>query len=188
MSNEPILTCYYCDNTAEAESPTCGRLYCSEHGEDVCLRCMSPEAAAPSGAVYRGSVLALVIASLVVVFLLVRPPESRSDTNLVRNVPTSTAAVGATATPTSQGGSGGPTTAPLEGTQVPSSVTPTVPAGTPGTVVASPTIAGETYTMRDGDTLSAVAAGYGVSVADIVAANPGLNPDSIAIGTVIRIP
>jgi N-acetylmuramoyl-L-alanine amidase len=42
--------------------------------------------------------------------------------------------------------------------------------------------------MKAGDTLSAVAAGYGVSVADIVAANPGLDPDSIGIGTVIRIP
>jgi LysM repeat protein len=42
--------------------------------------------------------------------------------------------------------------------------------------------------MKSGDTLSDVAASYGVSVADIVAANPGLNPDSIAIGTVIRIP
>jgi LysM repeat protein len=42
--------------------------------------------------------------------------------------------------------------------------------------------------MKAGDTLSAVAASYGVTVADIVAANPGLNPDSIAIGTEIRIP
>jgi LysM repeat protein len=42
--------------------------------------------------------------------------------------------------------------------------------------------------MQAGDTLSDVAASFGVSVAELLAANPGLNPDSIAIGTVIRIP
>ena len=55
--DQQIPSCHYCDNPAEAECPTCGRLYCSEHGEDVCLRCMSPESAAPSQAVYRGSIL-----------------------------------------------------------------------------------------------------------------------------------
>ncbi|MBK7127698.1 MAG: LysM peptidoglycan-binding domain-containing protein [Dehalococcoidia bacterium] len=42
--------------------------------------------------------------------------------------------------------------------------------------------------MKAGYALSAVAASYGVSVADIVAANPGLNPDTIDVGTEIRIP
>lgn len=186
MANEPVLTCYYCDNPAEAECPTCGRLYCSEHGEDVCLRCMSPEAAAPSGAVYRGSVVALVIASLIVVFLLVRPPQSKTAANTASDFPTSTAAIQATATPTTRG-SGGATT-PVQGTQVPSSVTPATPApGTP-TVGATATPSGNTYTMQEGDTLSAVAAGYGITVAELLEANPGLNPDAIAIGTVIRIP
>ena len=185
MAERPVSTCHYCDNPAEAECPSCGRLYCSEHGGDVCLRCMSPEAAAPSAAVYRGSILALIIASAVVVFLLVRPPESKSDTNLVRDLPTSTAAVSATATPTGQGGSSQGT--PLPGTQVPSSVTPS--ATTAGsTATARPTTAGRTYVMKSGDTLSDVAASFGVSVADIVAANPGINPDSIGIGTEIRIP
>lgn len=186
MANEPILTCYYCENPAEAECPTCGRLFCSEHGEDVCLRCMSPEAAAPSGAVYRGSVLALVLATLVVVFLLVRPPQSKSAPNVDRDLPTSTAAIAATATPTGQ--TGGAQNTPIQGTQVPSSVTATQPpAGSP-TVAASRTPAGETYTMQAGDTLSDVAAGYGITVAELLEANPGINPDTIAIGTVIRIP
>jgi len=186
MANEPILTCYYCENPAEAECPTCGRLYCSEHGEDVCLRCMAPEAAAPSGAVYRGSVLALVIATLVVVFLLVRPPQSKSATNAGRELPTSTAAITATATPTRQGGAGQST--PVPGTQVPSSVTPAQPAGSTPTRAASPTATGRTYTMKAGDTLSDVAASYGITVAELLEANPGINPDTIAIGTVIRIP
>ncbi|MGE3074725.1 MAG: LysM peptidoglycan-binding domain-containing protein [Dehalococcoidia bacterium] len=186
MAEDQIPSCHYCENPAEAECPTCGRLYCTEHGEDVCLRCMAPEAAAPSGAVYRGSVLALVIATIVVVFLLVSPPETKSGNSLVRDLPTSTAAVAATATPTAPGNATQPT--PRPGTQVPSSVTPATPTTPEPTVQGSPTPAGKTYVMQAGDTLSAVAASYGVSVADIVAANPGLNPDAIAIGTEIRIP
>src|SRR6188508_1690683 len=122
MANEPGFSCHYCENPAESECRTCGRLYCSEHGDDVCLRCMAPEAAVPSAAVYRGSILALVIATLVVVFLLVRPPETQSGTALVRELPTSTAAISVTATPTGPGGSGQAT--PRPGTQVPTDETP----------------------------------------------------------------
>jgi LysM repeat protein len=186
VANDPGFSCHYCENPAERECPTCGRLYCGEHGDDVCLRCMAPEAAVPSAAVYRGSILALVIATLVVVFLLVRPPETKSGPTLVRELPTSTAAVSATATATRQGGNTEGT--PRPGTQVPSSVTPGTAEPTQAGATPSPTRAGETYVMQQGDTLSAVAASYGVTVADIVAANPGLNPDTIAIGTEIRIP
>jgi LysM repeat protein len=187
MADEPILTCYYCDNSAEAECPTCGRLYCGEHGDDVCLRCMSPEAASPSAAVYRGSVLALVIASLITLFLIIRPPESRSATNLARDLPTATPAVNATATPTQRGGSSNST--PQPGTQVPSSVTPVSPtaAASPGTT-ATATPSGKTYVMKQGDTLSAVAASFGVTIAELLAANPGLDPNTIAVGTEIKIP
>lgn len=186
MANEPGFSCHYCENPAESECRTCGRLYCSEHGDDVCLRCMSPEAAVPSAAIYRGSILALVIATLVVVFLLVRPPETQSGTALVRELPTSTAAISATATPTGPGGAGQAT--PRPGTQVPSDETPGTPAPTTPGDTPAPTQGGNTYVMKQGDTLSAVAASYGVSIADIVAANPGINPDTIAVGTEIRIP
>jgi LysM repeat protein len=185
MTQEPVLSCYYCENPAEAECPTCGRLYCGDHGEDVCLRCLSPESAVPSAAIYRGSVLALVIASLVTLFLLVRPPESKSASNLVRDLPTSTAAVIATATPTRQGGAA--TGTPRQGTQVPSSVTPSPSTG-PTTPSPNATATGRTYVMKPGDTLSAVAASFGVSVDELVAANPGLNPNSIPAGTEIKIP
>jgi LysM repeat protein len=187
MSDEPELSCHYCDNPAEAECHTCGRLYCSEHGDEACLRCMSPESSLPSAVVYRGSLLALVIATAVTVFLLVRPPASKSETNLVRDLPTSTAAVNATATPTGQGGGGA--TTPRPGPPGPPSATAetTAPPGTttPG---ASPTASGQTYRMKAGDTLSAVAASYGVTVDQLLAANPGLNPNAIAVGTEIKIP
>ncbi|MEO8540786.1 MAG: LysM peptidoglycan-binding domain-containing protein [bacterium] len=187
MADEQVLTCYYCDNAAEAECPTCGRLYCGEHGDDVCLRCMSPEAASPSAAVYRGSVVALVIASLITLFLIVRPPESKSATNLVRDLPTATPAVSTTATPTKPGGAA--STTPRTGTQVPSSVTPVSPtAEASQSAVASPTASGRTYVMKAGDTLSAVAASFGVTVDQLLAANPGVSANTIAIGTEIKIP
>lgn len=186
MAEEQTLTCYYCDNAAEAECPTCGRLYCGEHGDDVCLRCMSPEAASPSAAVYRGSIIALVVASLITVFLLVRPPQTKSATNLTRELPTATPALSATATPTKQGGVTVPT--PRPGTQVPITVTPTVQAAGSPTAGPSPTPSGQVYVMRPGDTLSAVAASYGVTVDQLLAANPGLNPNAIAVGAEIKIP
>ncbi len=187
MADDQPLACYYCENAAEAECHACGRLYCSEHGDDVCLRCMSPESATPSAAVYRGSILVLVVASLITLFLVVRPPESKSDTNLVRDLPTSTAAVSTTATPTRPGGVA--TSTPRTGTQVPSSVTPVSPtAAASATAAASPTTAGRTYVMKSGDTLSAVAASFGVTVAELLAANPGLNANTIAVGAEIKIP
>lgn len=186
MAEEQTLTCYYCDNAAEAECPTCGRLYCGEHGDDVCLRCMSPEAASPSAAVYRGSIVALVVASLITVFLLVRPPQTKSATNLTRELPTATPALIATATPTKQGGVTVPT--PRPGTQVGITVTPTVQAVGSPTAGPSATPSGQVYVMRAGDTLSAVAASYGVTVDQLLAANPGLNPNAIAVGAEIKIP
>ena len=187
MAQEPGFSCHYCDNPAEADCPTCGRLYCAEHGDEVCMRCMSPESAAPSAAVYRGSVVALIMATAVVVFLLVRPPASSTPTNARNDLPTSTAAISATATPTGQAGANGGT--PRPGTQVPSSVTPSATTNAPTAAPsASATTTGRTYVMKDGDTLSAVAASFGVTVADIVAANPGVNPDAIPVGTEIRIP
>ena len=47
---------------------------------------------------------------------------------------------------------------------------------------------GNVYVMKPGDTLSAVAASYGVTVDALLAANPGLNPNAIAVGTEIKIP
>ena len=52
------------------------------------------------------------------------------------------------------------------------------------TVVAS----SEFYTVQQGDTLSAIAASFGVAVADIVAANGLPNADAIQAGQKLAIP
>jgi membrane-bound lytic murein transglycosylase D len=44
------------------------------------------------------------------------------------------------------------------------------------------------YSVKTGDTLSALAARYGVSVNRIMSENPGIDPDSLQIGKRLRIP
>ncbi len=187
-------TCHYCERPATADCPTCGRLYCEEHGAEVCLRCMAPEAAVPSARVYRGSLLLLALATLVTAFLLIRPPASEHRGPLVRELPSPTPAVTATATPTPRGGAPGPTRPTGAGTPTQPAATPATatPPGTPAggspTPAASPTPAGRTYTVKAGDTLFQIALENGTTVEAILAVNPGLNPDTLAIGMEIRLP
>ena len=177
-------TCHYCDRPAETQCPTCGRLYCPEHGEDVCLRCLAPESATPSVMAYRGSIVALVLATIVVIFLVVSPPESKSAEDSVRTVATSTPAVGATATPTRQGG---PTRTATTTSSSPEASASARPSGT-ATVGGSPTAGAErTYTVKSGDTLSGIAAQFGITVDALRGANPGVT-DTIHIGDVLKVP
>lgn len=46
----------------------------------------------------------------------------------------------------------------------------------------------ETYTVRPGDTLGAIAAAFGITVEEILAANDLENPDVLDVGDVLRIP
>jgi len=177
--------CHYCTRPAVEECATCGRLYCAEHGEDVCLRCLSPEAATPNPAVYRGALFALAVGTLLTVFLLVRPPESKSSQDTVRKLATPTPSSAGTATPTPPGSQAARTPTPGAGT--PSA---TASAGATASATASATITpvGErTYNVKEGDTLSSIAAANGTTVDALKAANPGLT-DVIQIDQALRIP
>lgn len=44
------------------------------------------------------------------------------------------------------------------------------------------------YTVKEGDILSKVANSHGARTRDVIAANPGLNPDNLRPGTVLKIP
>jgi len=172
-------TCHYCERPAKAECPTCGRLYCEEHGDDVCLRCMQPETATPAPIMYKGSLLALVVASLVAIFLLVSPPESESRIGSVRTLATPTPGQ-PTATPTPQM----EPTATAAGTPDPSPTGAATPA-------ASPTLPGgeRSHTVVSGDTLSTIAEEYGTTVEAIAALNEGVDESTaLQIGQVLRIP
>lgn len=54
----------------------------------------------------------------------------------------------------------------------------------------SPAPAGSvvTYTVREGDILSKVANSHGARTRDVIGANPGINPDALRPGTVLKIP
>lgn len=175
-------TCHYCDRLAEAECATCGRLYCSEHGADVCLRCLAPDSAAPSAMAYRGSLVALGLASVVAVFLFIRPPQSPSIVDEPRPVTTNTPAFQSTATPTTTGASGDatPTSRPTTTIATPTATVPPTTEPSPG---------GTSYTVQPGETLSIIAVNHGVTVEAILAANPEIgDPTSIQGGQVIIIP
>ncbi len=59
----------------------------------------------------------------------------------------------------------------------------TAEGGTPGTVSAD-----GTYTIKSGDSLAKIARANGVSLADIEAANPGVDPKHLKIGQKINLP
>jgi LysM repeat protein len=143
------------------------------HGDDVCLRCMAPESAAPSAAVYRGSVLALVAGTAVALFLLVRPPASESAPDTVRTLPTPTTSISATATPTVPGTPGQGATA-----QATQQATP----------AASATPAEQTYTVQPGDTLEGIAQQLGTDVATLQSLNPGVTPENLPAGGTLIVP
>jgi LysM repeat protein len=63
--------------------------------------------------------------------------------------------------------------------------TETVSTGSTNTV-PSPTPS--TYTIKRGDTLLEIARRSGISLAELLAANPGISPEALSVGQVIQIP
>ena len=81
-----------------------------------------------------------------------------------------------------------PATAPAT-TAAPATAAPaTTPAGAAATVAATATRPLAEYVVAEGDTLGAIAARFGVSVAELVALNGLADPDHIAAGAVLRLP
>ncbi len=62
--------------------------------------------------------------------------------------------------------------------------TVTFPAGTPAPPTPTPIV----YVIQKGDTLSAIAARYGVSVEALLQANPGLDPQALPVGASLIVP
>ena len=188
---DEIPPCHYCENDAVAECPTCGRYFCDDHGDDVCLRCMAPESAAPSAVVYKGALVALVVGTVVALYLLVSPPASKSKVDTARPVDAGSQGK-ATATPTRQGAQPSPTaTRPADQASPSASASASASASPAGSATAGATTptapAQRTYTVKSGDTLSGIASANGTTVVAIMAANPGLT-ENLQIGQVIKLP
>lgn len=85
---------------------------------------------------------------------------------------------------------GGGDEVPTPTATFPPQIAPTLPL-LEATATPTPTVevqAAQEYTVQPGDTLGAIAAQFGVSVEDIVAANEIANPDLIQPGDVLTIP
>ncbi|NWG35383.1 MAG: LysM peptidoglycan-binding domain-containing protein [Chloroflexi bacterium] len=63
---------------------------------------------------------------------------------------------------------------------------PTVHWVAPETPLPTPTPF--TYTVRQGETISSIALKFGVSMDDLIAANPEISPNIMPVGTVLKIP
>src|SRR3990172_4538659 len=94
------MECYACANQATRQCRRCARIYCELHGGDLCAECLSPASALPSFNLYRGSLLALLIATAVALWLIVRPPGSGDGREVVITQVTPTSIVREDRTPT----------------------------------------------------------------------------------------
>lgn len=186
------MHCYACDEQATQECARCGALYCDNHGDALCARCMDPASAVPSYRVFRGSLAALLIGSVAAVWLLVLPP-ARADQD---GPPSSIANLVQTGTPKPS-----PTAlaTPTESTPSPSATPTRTPSPTPtATPSPTPTVApgaATTYTVQAGDNLATIAqrftlpGGNPQAVADAIAkANNIEDPRFIQVGQKLTIP
>lgn len=161
-----VSTCRFCPALAEAVCPRCAAPYCAQHGGIACAACARPASGLPSGTFTRAVVAVYVAAvALALPLLFFRP-----------RLP------GEHPPPPSSNASGGVGPAPAAR---PTDTSPTL--GGNGTVTPAALSSGR-YTIRPGDTLGAIAAQHGVSVEDLIAANPGIDPQRLQIGVEIVIP
>jgi len=165
-----MATCFACDQAATYRCPRCGQLYCPDHGQEYCAQCLHPASIAPSSGLFRASLLAFLIASVLALWLLIRPPGLPGDSSsAVRPLasPTPTATSTATVTPT--------TTPETTATATPTVTPPPVP---------------QVYIVQEGDNLFDIATSFGVSVDEIAALNGISDPSThlLHVGDELQIP
>jgi len=90
------------------------------------------------------------------------------------------------------GGGATPTPAPESPSPAPTDLfvptpEPTVEPSAPASPEATP-VAGQKYKVKKGDTMWGIAQEFGVSLAALKAANPGVDPQRMPIGTILIIP
>jgi hypothetical protein len=163
------MECYACEQAATMHCSRCGKGYCPAHGGELCGDCLNPLNAAPSNVVFRTSLFTLLIASVLAIWLLVRPPDLPSEAgSAIRPQPT---ALGSTP---------GATKPPGFPTPVPE-VTPTAAAETPASDRTE-------YTVVENDTWYGIADAFGVDAENLAAVNGLTLDDFIIPGDVLIIP
>ena len=174
------MNCYLCDNEASQRCPRCGNPFCGDHGEDLCADCLNPVNAAPTGAVFRASLLALLLGSVLALWLLIRPPGLPGDSAGIvipqaSPQPVTPLAVSPTPTPPVASATAQPTPTP---TAV-ATPTPTPTEAPPATIE---------YTVVEGDSWNLIADAYGIDAATLAAYNGLTLDDLLQPGQVLTIP
>jgi LysM repeat protein len=177
------MECYVCQKKAAKRCPRCGNPYCRDHGDDLCADCLNPVNAAPSGTVFRASLLVLLVGSVLALWFLIRPPGLPGESSEVIGPQPSPVASPEPVTPPP----------PLTPTSVPSATPTPTPAPKP-TATATPTPTPEPtpatieYVVVEGDTWYGIAEFFGVDAESLAAYN-GLTLDyTLQPGDVIVIP
>jgi LysM repeat protein len=190
------MSCYACGRDAIHRCPRCAKPYCDQHGGELCAACQDPSSAIPSGAVFRGALLALLVASVLALWLLIRPPgDDESGAQAGQPSATRTPVATATARPSpSVSPTGTPGVSPTPGGGTPSAsptpeATPTVQATT--TPVPSPTPEPSPfleYTVQPGDSLSSIAAQFGTTADELARINSLADPNALSVGQTLQVP
>lgn len=190
------MKCYACDQETTESCPRCGNSFCPAHAAGptdgaLCAACVDPRNATPSDAVFRTSLFALLIASVLALWLLVRPPGNPGQSRAIsRPEPT----LGAVSTPVGTMVPASPTPAVTpSGEAEPSPTASGAPAATTApeaTVTPTPAPAEppREYTVVDGDTWYSIAAEFDVDATALAAANGRTLDDFVVVGETLVIP
>jgi LysM repeat protein len=185
------MRCYACQRQDTQTCPRCGRSYCPDHGAELCAFCLDPVVAAPSSGAFRIALVGLLAASVLALWLLVRPPDVPGDNSGVIQqpdvtpnfTPALTPDTDQTPTPTPEGQTPGPTPAPTL-TQVPDDRTP-APTEAP---TPEPTPAPIEHVVVTGDTWFGIAELYGVDAELLASSNGYTLADVLPNGITLIIP
>jgi LysM repeat protein len=174
------MQCYLCENEATEQCPRCANPFCDEHGTALCARCEDPALTTPSTNVFRFALLGLVFASVLALWLIVRPPDlPEGSSSIVQPFPTEQPE---------------PTASPLTPTPTPpatdTTATPTPePSETPTpTPAATEEPEPLQYVVVSGDTWYGIADIFGVDAEVLVAQNGRTLEDILATGETLLIP
>ncbi len=186
------MRCYACERQDTSPCSRCGKDYCPDHGSDLCAVCLDPVATAPSSTTFRVALFALLGASVLALWLLVRPPGLPGDNGGVVQQPDITPDFTPGLTPDT-GESPTPTvTASPEPTVtlIPDDQTPEPtpePTATP-TPAPTPTAAPIEHVVVSGDTWNGVAAQYAVDPQTLASSNGYSLADILPLGATLIIP
>ncbi len=192
------MTCYVCGKEATRRCPRCAKPYCDEHGDELCAACQDPASAIPSGTVFRGSLLALLVASVLALWLLIQPPGlpgGEAGEEAVLPLPTITPAALTSPTPTPpRTPTATPTASPTPSPSPEATASPTATLTPEATPTPPPTPTPEPppfveYEVQSGDTLSSIAQTFGTTIDELVRLNGLASQDVIiSVGQKLLVP